>query len=144
VDLSKLTTSDKVIAGSGIVLFIASLLPWFRISAGGGIISYSWSGWDVGFFWGGIPALLGILSAGIVIATKLGSVQLPKVSVTTGQAMLIAGAVSAAIVVLKLLTGYHSVSRAYGLYLATVAALGLLGGGFLAFNEEKAASPSSS
>ena len=140
MDLSKLTRSDRIIAGSGIVLFIASFLPWFKISS---VIDYSWNGWDVGFLWGGLPALLGLVSAGIVLGTKLGNMEMPKMSFSSGQAMLVAGAVSAALVVLKLLTGYHSVDRAWGLFLATLAALGLLAGGFLAFQEEKSGSTAS-
>jgi hypothetical protein len=136
VDLSKLSTSDRVIAGSGIVLFIASFLPWFKLSAFG--FTAEASGWDVGFFWAGIPALLGLLSAGIVLGTKLGSMEMPKMQVSSGQAMLIAGAVAAGIVVLKLLIGEDGpVDRAWGLFLATIAALGLLGGGYMAFQEEK-------
>ena len=137
MDLSKLSTSDKVIAGSGIVLFIASFLPWFKISAFG--FTAEANGWDVGFFWAGIPALLGAISAGIVLATKLGSMEMPKMQVSSGQAMLIAGAVAAGIVVLKLLIGEDHVDRAWGLYLATLSAVGLLAGGYLAFQEEKTA-----
>lgn len=146
MDLSKLTTSDKVIAGSGIVLFIASFLPWFEASASG--YSTSGNGWDVGFFWGGIPALLGLLSAGIVLGTKLGSLKMPELPVSTGQAMLIAGAVAAAIVVLKLIVGEDGgcafgicvdVDRSWGLFLATIAGLGLAYGGFMAFKEDQGA-----
>ncbi len=140
MDLSKLTTSDKVIAGSGIVLFVSSFFPWFKISS---VISYSWSGWDVGLLWGGIPALLGAVSAGIVIATKMGNVEMPKMSISTGQAMLIAGAVAAVLVVLKLLTGYHSVDRAWGIYLATLASLALAYGGFLAYKQDGGAAKAS-
>ncbi len=135
MDLSKLTTSDRVIAGSGIVLFIASFLPWFKVSAFG--FTAEASGWDVGFFWAGIPALLGLLSAGVVLGTKLGSMEMPRMQVSSGQAMLIAGAVAAGIVVLKLLIGEDHLDRAWGLFLATIAALGLLGGGYMAFQEEK-------
>jgi hypothetical protein len=133
VDLTKLTTADKVIAGSGIVLFISSFLAWFKVEAFG--YSATASGWDVGFFWGGIPALLGIIAAGVVLANKLGDVTLPDLPVPWGQALFGAGALSAALVVVKLLTGYHSVDRAFGLFLATLAALGFAGGGFLKFQE---------
>jgi hypothetical protein len=141
VDLSKLTRSDRIIAGSGIVLFIASFMPWFKLT--GPFRDYTANGWDIGFLWGGLPALLGIVSAGIVLGTKLGNMEMPKMSFSSGQAMLVAGAVSAALVVLKLLAGYHSIDRAYGLFLATLAALGLLAGGFLAFQEEKSGSTAS-
>ena len=64
--------------------------------------------------------------------------KMPELQVSSGQAMLIAGAVAAGIVVLKLLIGEDcTVDRAWGLFLATIAALGLLGGGFLAFQEDE-------
>jgi hypothetical protein len=144
VDLSKLTTSDKVIAGSGIVLFIASFLTWFKftVSSSGGGVSFSrdltFSGWDVGFLWGGLPALLGLLSAAIVIATKLGGTKMPDMPVTTGQAMLGAGGLAALLVIIKLLSGYHGIDRAFGLFIAVIAAIGLAVGGFLAYQEEQA------
>lgn len=134
MDLSKLTQSDKAIAGSGIVLFIASFLPWFKVSAFG--FTATGSGWDVGFLWAGLPALLGLAAAGAVLGSKLGNVKLPELPVPWGQAYLIAGGVSAALVVLKLLIGEDFADRAWGLFLATLAALGLLAGGFLASKEQ--------
>ena len=144
MDLSKLNTSDKIIAGSGIVLFIASFLTWFKVTVDIGVAkaSASGNGWDVGFFWGGIPALLGLLSAGIVLGTKLGTLKMPELPVSTGQSMLIAGGVAAVIVVLKLLIGVDDhgigdVTRGIGIYLATLASLGLAYGGFMAYKEEQ-------
>jgi hypothetical protein len=133
VDLSKLTTADKVIAGAGIVLFISSFLAWFKVEAFG--YSATANGWDVGFFWGGIPALLGLAAAIVVLVNKLTDADLPDLPVPWSQALFGAGALSAVIVVLKLLTGYHSVDRAFGLFLATLAALAFAAGGFLKMQE---------
>jgi hypothetical protein len=139
VDLSKLSTTDKVIAGSGLVLFIASFLPWF------GKLGVDGNGWDVGFLWGGLPALLGLLSAAVVLGTKLGNMKLPDLPATSGQIMLGAGALSAVLVVLKLLIGYKAcgfniclhLDRKFGLFLAAIAAVGLAYGGFMAYREEQ-------
>jgi hypothetical protein len=139
VDLSKLTTSDKVVAGSGLLLFIASFLPWFGIDGFDG----SGNGWDVGFLWGGIPALLGLAAAGVVLASKLGDVKLPDLPITWGQAILGAGALSALLVLLKLLLGEEACAfgtcidfdRKWGLFVAAIAAIGLAAGGFLKFQE---------
>ena len=133
MDLTKLTTSDKIIVVSGLVLFVASFLTWFKVDFGFGTATFS--GWDVGFFWGGIPALLGLAAAGVVIASKMFDVTLPDLPIPWGQAMLGAGGISAFIVVLKLLTGYHSIDRGFGLFLATLAALGFAGGGFMKLQE---------
>jgi hypothetical protein len=142
VDLSKLTTSDKVIAGSGIVLFIASFLPWFKAEAGG--FEVSGNGWDVGFIWAGLPAILGLLAAAAVLL-KANGTELPTLPVSWGQAFLAAGAISAFFVILKLLIGEDSgfgieVSRAWGIFVATIAAAGLAYGGFLKFQEDKGSS----
>ena len=137
--MDKLTTSDKVVAGSGLLLFIASFLPWFGVEG----FSEAGNGWDVGFLWGGIPALLGLACAGVVLATKLGDVKLPDLPFTWGQAILGAGALSALLVLLKLLLGYEvcgfgsciDLDRKWGLFVAAIAAIGLAAGGFLKFQE---------
>ena len=137
--MDKLTTSDKVVAGSGLLLFIASFLPWFGLEGYPG----SGNGWDVGFLWAGLPALLGLAAAGVVIATKMGDVKLPDLPITWGQAFLGAGALSALLVVLKLLIGYEvcgfgtciDLDRKWGMFLAAIAALGLAAGGFLKYQE---------
>ncbi len=146
MDLNKLTTSDKIIAGSGLVLFIAYFLPWFKVDFGplGGSVSAS--GGDVGFFWATLPMLLGLIAAGVVIANKLFDVKLPDLPIPWGQAFLGAGGLAALLVVLKLLIGEDPssiVKRSFGLFLAALAALGLAAGGFLKFKEDADGSPAS-
>jgi hypothetical protein len=140
VDLNKLNTSDKVVVGSGLLLFIAYFLPWFKYDFGpiGGSVSFK--GGDIGFLWATLPMLLGLVAVGVVIANKLFDVTLPDLPIPWGQAFLAAGGLAALLVVLKLLTGYHSVDRAFGLFIATIAALGLAAGGFLKFQEGDAPS----
>lgn len=132
MDLNKLSTSEKLIAGSGLALFIASFLPWF------GLFGYNGNGWDVGFFWGGVPALLGLALA-VLVALPLfaADVKLPELPVTWGQAILGAAGLSAFLVVLKLLIGHHSLNRQWGLFVAVIAAVALAAGGFLKFQEEQ-------
>jgi hypothetical protein len=132
VDLNKLTMPEKVISVSAIVMFIASFLPWFKIDFLG--TSVTGNGWDVGFLWGGIPAILGlVMLAHVAISkfapdTKLPDLPWPRVH-------MIAGIVAGAIVVLKLLIGHSEIGvdfdRAFGLFLAALAGIGLAAGGFL-------------
>jgi hypothetical protein len=139
VDLNKLSTSDKVVAGSGLLLFIAYFLPWFKVDFGvlGG--SASASGGDVGFLWATLPMLIGLVMAGSVIASKLFDVKLPELPVPWGQVYLGLGGLAALLVTLKLLIGEDPseiVKRSFGLFIATIAALGLAAGGFLKFGED--------
>lgn len=138
MDLNKLTTSDKIIAGSGILLFIAYFLPWFKVDFGplGG--SASASGGDVDFLWSTLPMLIGLVMAGVVIASKMFDVTLPSLPIPWGQAHLALGGLAAVLVVLKLLIGEDPselIDRSYGLFLAAIAAIGLAVGGFLKFQE---------
>lgn len=137
MDLNKLTTSDKVIAGSGILLFIAYFMPWFKVDFGPGG-SVSASGGDVDFIWSTFPMLIGLVMAGVVIASKLFDVKLPDLPVPWGQVHLGLGGLAALLVVLKLLMGEDPssvVERAFGLFIAAIAAIGLAAGGFLKFQE---------
>ena len=54
MDLSKLSTSDKVVAGSGLALFIFSFFPWFGVE---GFDGGRTSGGD--YFLFDLPMLLG-------------------------------------------------------------------------------------
>jgi hypothetical protein len=147
MDLSKLTTADKVIAASGILLFIASFLEWFKysipsttvqgITVGGGNV-YSESGWDR-FFTGGLPALIALALVGYVVVTRfLDGVELPDAPWPI--IILSAGGLAAILVVLRLLIGADKsgvdLDRSYGLFIAAVAAIGLGVGSFLKFQEE--------
>ncbi len=145
MDLSKLSLSDKIIGGAAAALLIASFLPWFEVSVagfGGG----TGNGWDVGFFWAGVPVLLGlVMAAQIGISNFSPDTKLPEIPVTWGKVHLGAGALAAAIVLLKLLIGEDAgigglgveVNRAFGLFLAVIAAGALAYGGFLKFQEEQ-------
>jgi len=138
MDLSKLSTSDKVIGGSGIALLIFSFFPWFKVEAFGA--SASQSGWDY-FFTGIVPVLLGLVMVAWVIATKLADMDLPELPVPEGLLLLGIGGAAALLIILRLLLGFGEddpfgvVDRAFGLYLSVLAAIGLAAGGFLKFQE---------
>ncbi|MBK6855702.1 MAG: hypothetical protein IPG97_03840 [Microthrixaceae bacterium] len=138
MDLTKLTLGDKVLAGSGLALFVFSFLPWFGVEGYGG----GGNAWDVGFFTGILPTLIGLLLVGYVVVTKLADgVALPELPVPYPLVVLGLAGAAALLIVIRLLIGYevgfgYDLDRKYGLFLATLAALGMAGGAFLKFQEE--------
>lgn len=138
MDLSKLSIGDKVIAGSGIALFVFSFLPWFEFEAFG--VSATQSGWHF-FLTGIIPVLLGLACVAWVITTKVAEVDLPELPVPEGLLLLAMGGLAALLVVLRLLIGGDDegtdlLDRTIWLFIATLAAIGLAAGAFLKFQED--------
>ncbi len=140
MDLSKLTLSDRVIGGSGIALLIFSFFPWFKgksvsfggVTVGGGSVS----GWHY-FLFGIIPVLLAVAIVAVIAITRFGSnINLPELPIPWALALLIAAGIAAFLVVIKLLIGESGGTRAFGLFISALAALGLVGGAFLKFREE--------
>ncbi len=143
MDLTKLSTGDKVIAGSGIVLFISSFLTWFKYDYSGFGISRSitQNGWD--YFWtGGLPVLLGLLLIGYIVVTKLvEGVELPELPVGWPIVVLGTAGLAALLVLIRLLVGGDDqgtdlLKRSFGLFIAVLAVIGLAAGAFLKFQEE--------
>lgn len=138
MDLSKLTLGDKVLAGSGIALFIFSFFNWFSIDLG--FRTYSETAWDY-FFTGTIPVLIGLALVGLVAATKLFDVKLPELPVGWPLVILGAAGLAALLVIIRVLVGGDDegtdlLERSFGLWLSALAVLGLAGGAFLKFQED--------
>ena len=141
MDLSKLSTGEKVIAASGLLLLLASFLDWFSYERLGGI-----NGWNVDFFGGRLPVLLGVVMVAHVAISRfapdltLPSWPWPKVHLGAGIAV-------AVLVVLKLLLGESvdtiigplDFDRSIGIFVAALAAIGLGIGGFLYHREHEPA-----
>lgn len=137
VDINKLSTAEKVISVSAIVLFIASFLDWFSLDTAFG--TFGGNGWDVGFLWGGVPTLIGlVMLAHVIVSNFAPDVSLP--DWPWAKIHMIGGIVAAALVVLKLIIGEDAgpvnLDRSFGIFLAAIAAIGLAVGGFL-YNQER-------
>ena len=151
MDLSKLSMGDKVLAGSGLALLIFSFFNWFTAKGKGtlaiGVGTSSNNGWDY-FFTGIVPVLLALVLVVYVVLTKLtDGVKLPDLPVGYPLVVLGVAGLAALLVVLRLLIGsgedipaeakqFVEINRSFGLYLSTLAALGLAAGGFLKFQED--------
>ena len=136
---------DRVLVGAGLLLFLSAFLPWFTYSLdGGGVfrdISSSVVGWRVGLGWAGLPALLGLGTAALVLGEQRRGDPVPlPLPLSRGQRELVVGGLAAVVVTLKLLVGHHhgvyDVSRTFGLYVATTAALALAAVGFVRHQRE--------
>jgi hypothetical protein len=135
VDLSKLTTSDKLILGGGLAYLIFMFFPWYGIDVFG--VSYSSSGWD--YFLGGIlPLILIAIMCAHVLVSAFSDTELPDPPVPWAQVHLVTGVVAAGLVVLRLLIAsddYGSIDtgvnldRKFGLFLAVIAAIIVAVGG---------------
>ena len=140
-NLNKLSTAEKFISGGALLMFIASFLDWWSVSVEG-IASFGEDGWgDPAAIWSVLAILLSIALAAVVIATRLGNVDMPTLPdyLTWGR-VLTGGA--AAVVVLILLKGWR-ISAAdaggfdVGYFLALVATAAIAYGGYLVYSEEK-------
>jgi hypothetical protein len=138
VDLTKLTLSDKILGGTGIVLLIDLLFfPWHHISIDfGGVLSVSknysaLSGTNQ--FWGFLALLVTIAIVGVVIATKLANAKLPALPIPLNQAVFFASIAVLVLLLIKLVlkTDYLG----FGAYFGILLAAGQVYGGFLKSKE---------
>ena len=149
MDLSKLTTSDKLILGGGLAYLIFMFLPWYGIDvAFGGSVQQQ----RLGLLPRRHPAAdphrhHGLARAGLRL---LPDTKLPDLPVPWSQVHLGTGIAAAVIVLLRLLIGSDDVGsvdigvnldRKFGLFLALIAAIVVAVGGFLKSKEGDAAVP---
>jgi hypothetical protein len=149
VDLSKLTTADKVIVGSAIVFLISLFLPWYGIEEGP--FEFNNAGTEY-FLTGWLPLLLAIVMVAQILISRFSpQTNLPDLPLPWARVHLIAGVAVAVLIILRLLIASDDVGdfdagvdldRKYGLFIATIAAIGLAVGGFLKSQEgEDTAAP---
>lgn len=136
--LNALSLGEKLIVGGGILMLIASFLPWYSVDLGiEGFGSITRNGWESpGAIWSILATLIAVVMAGAVLALRFGNMNAPDMgSITLGQAFLGAGAAVAVFVLLKLIN--ESSSIAFGFFLGIIAAAALAAGGYLLYTEEK-------
>lgn len=138
MDLDKLSLSDKIIAGTGIVLLIDLLfLPWHSVDLGP-LGDYSRSGVESpNSFWGIVALLLTIAVVAVtVVRVFKPETKLPDLPVTWDRAIFFGAAATLAVLLLKLVleTDYLG----FGAWLGILLAAGMTYGGYLKFQAEKA------
>jgi len=138
--INELSMGEKLISGGGILLLIASFLPWYKVSFDLGPIgstSFTANGWEApGAIFSILAVIIGVVLAGAVLGPKLGNMQLPALgSITWGQAFVGGGAAALALIIIKFLN--ESSSLSFGFFLGIIAAAALAAGGYLLYTEEK-------
>jgi hypothetical protein len=134
--LNTLSNGEKLIAGGGVVMLIASFLPWYKIDFGGIVgVSVSRNGWESpGFLWSFLALIIGVVMAAAILGPKFANIQLPDLgSITWPQAHLGLGVAALVFVILKFVN--ESSYLSFGFYLGFLAALALAAGGYLYFTE---------
>jgi hypothetical protein len=135
-----LSLAEKLVAGGGILMLIASIFDWFSYSELG--FSFGSDGWSApGSMWSTLAILISIIMAGVVIATRLGNVQMPALpqNLTWGQ---VCGGGAGLVVVLMLLKLWRIMAvevggPGLGFFLGVIAAAAIAYGGYLLYSEEK-------
>jgi len=148
LDLNKLSTGDKVIGISGIVLLVFSFFKWLGVKASGrgvasGLVSASESKSAWGFTLTLIAVLIGIAMVAVVVIKAMGT-ELPKLgAITWNQVLLGAALVAFVFIVIKLIAGPADVTtgtfgsveiskkRDFGIFVGLLASIGLVAGAYL-------------
>ena len=133
--LNALTLPEKLIAGGGVLMLIASFLPWYKVSFLQASVGYS--GWEgPGSLWSTLAVIIGVLMAGHVLGTKLGNLSLPAPGKYSWAMVHVAGGAAVVLFIfLKLIS--ESSYMSIGFFLGIIAAGLLAAGGYLMYNEER-------
>lgn len=138
--LNTLSLGEKLVAGGGVLMLIASFLPWYKIDFGlaeFGLGSVTRSGWQSpGGLWSVLAIFIAVAMAVAVLGPKFANLKLPALGqYTWGQAHLALGGLVAVLILLKLLAESSYIS--YGFFLGIIAAAALAAGGYMLYTEEK-------
>jgi hypothetical protein len=129
VDRTRVSSGDKLIGISALALFAFSFLPWFKFEK-----EFSHSGWHSVLF-GVVPIALALATFALVVVGRF----LPRLAELPGRLDIAAGAIAAALILVKLILGdkVNAVVQSvrlhpqFGLYLSLLAALGVAVGGLV-------------
>ena len=141
VDTTRLRLGDVVAAVSGLLLLISLFLTWYTRDEG--FAELGFSAWEALGFIDALLFLAAALAIAVAVLRALGNLP-PRLAVSPGLVVLAAGALSALLVLFRLLSvpdtvdvfDIADVSRGLGIFVALVASLGLTLGGWLIWNEE--------
>jgi hypothetical protein len=142
--INLLSLPEKLIAGGGVLMLIASFFDWwhFSIDILGESASAGYDGWgDPGAIWSTLAIIVSLALAGVIIATRLGNVQMPALpqNLTWGQVW---GGGAALVAVLMLLKAWRILAApvggfGIGFFIGLVAAAAIIYAGYMLYMQEK-------
>lgn len=138
-DFSNVEVPDWVASGSALLMFIALFLPWTHVKIGSGLVGFE-ATHNKGASFGWI-SILAVLACWAMLAATIFDVDLP---VPTGLVYLGAGGLALLLTVLMMIIrpiggSVPGISKIpwFGAFIGLIAAVGILVGGFLKFQEER-------
>jgi hypothetical protein len=143
-DLKKVTTNDWILAGGCIAVFLGVFFKWFAVGggtvAGFSIPEASVNGFHY-FLQGTIPWIIAIAILVLLVLRKFFTeeVRMPNQagSLAWSQVYLIASAVAAVLVLLRLLMGDSGTDRKFGLWLTSLGVIAMVVGAYLKFQAKE-------
>jgi hypothetical protein len=143
---------EMIAAISGLVLIISPFLDWYSISAKNSVVNFSvsGSGWDALSWVPWIVTLCGLAAIALAVVRATGA-KLPQLPASPGFIVLALGALSTLLVLFRILvtpdagasSSLIDVGRAFGIFIALLAAAGVTFGGWALWNEEGKPKPGS-
>jgi hypothetical protein len=143
-DLKKVTTNDWILFGGCVAVFLGTFFKWFAVG-GGSVAGFSIPEVSVNgfhyFFQGTIPWIIAIAIVVLLVLRRFFAedVNMPDQagSLTWSQVYLIASAVAAVLVLLRLLTGDSGADRKFGLWLTSLGVIVMVVGSYLKFQAKE-------
>src|SRR5262245_28393053 len=128
---------ERVTALSGLVLMLSSFMGWYSGSSSDPGPTIAVIGWNTGVI-GKLVFLLGLAVVVLVLLRELG-IELPA-TVPESLVIIVMGSLATILVLIRLISVpdsfYPSAGRGIGIWIALIAALGLIVGGLLRAGEE--------
>ena len=131
-DASSIKRSTWLAGGGAVVLLISTFFSWGKVSLGP--ITINVSGWDTGAL--GKLVFFAALIAIILVVVDYMKVDVSQLPIPVSMALVGAAAAGLLFVILRFLFMPDGLSRAWGLYLAIIAAAVLAYGAWLKLQED--------
>lgn len=131
-DASSVKRSTWIAGGGAVVLLISTFFSWWKVSALG--FSVNASGWDTGAL-GKLVFFVALIAIALVVVDHM-KVDISQLPIPVSLAVLGCGALSLLLVIVRYIDTPDGVSRAWGIYVAIVAAAVLTYGGWLKLQED--------